>query len=657
MTDETRSGNGNDEQQAENGAPEAAPPADLAGMRVLVVEDEAPVANFLSDYLTSRGCQVLVAGDGEAGLERFHAEAPDMVVCDLLLPKRNGFRLVEDFRQSAPDMPVVVMTGIYRSDGYRKEVAHARAFLAKPLQPADLETLASLLSERRKAPGEAAAPAPSAAARPRARSAEPWIPCAVVPLPRMLQVLWQERKTGLLTLRVGERRTVFVLKEGRLQFVRSNDPEMRLDRTILQLGLVSKDALQRARQSLDETSEPHRLGEILVEQGSLTRDGLVRAVQAQLRRLIARAFEETGGETLFRSEESVPDEPITIDADLRSIIIGGSGAMRDASGGLLGHLPDDSCDLVVAGDPDDPELHLPQSVRSILAAMTGPTKPADFLAMCDLAGIHGRALLLALLCTGLVAPRTTTAEWAGHVPQAAARPRRLDADAFPPGTLLDLERERATGVLAVRWRARSAWLAIADGTLRAAGSDDARARLGERLLASGLIDASQLQEALQAQARTPGRPIGRVLVEQGAVTADQLLRAVRLQTLAIAREALSQPSWDEAAFTPGPVPDHGPPDLDLSTKELALDALRLLPENALAQAAGRLASERPTLDATLLAEGDLPLTEAELEAARALTSDSLSELRRLSEQADTAALRMLVASLLVSPQAQPVAPM
>src|SRR5207244_1610291 len=119
-----------------------------------------------------------------------------------------------------------------------------------------------------------------------ALSREPWLPTSLVPLPRMLHLLWRERRTGLLTHRVGERRTLFALDEGRLRFVRTNDPVLGLDRVLRQLGVVREDELRTAQRELDGATTRMRLGEVLVRQGALTRGQLDCAIQVQLRKMI-----------------------------------------------------------------------------------------------------------------------------------------------------------------------------------------------------------------------------------------------------------------------------------------------------------------------------------------------------------------------------------
>jgi two-component system, OmpR family, response regulator len=78
--------------------------------RVLIVEDDEDIALGIGRTLKTIGCQVEVAGDGDAGLAMAVSGAFDMVVVDLLLPKMNGFLLCSRLRDVGIWIPVLVLT-------------------------------------------------------------------------------------------------------------------------------------------------------------------------------------------------------------------------------------------------------------------------------------------------------------------------------------------------------------------------------------------------------------------------------------------------------------------------------------------------------------------------------------------------------------------
>ncbi|HEV8420347.1 MAG TPA: response regulator transcription factor [Actinomycetota bacterium] len=76
---------------------------------VLVVEDEAALADSIGYHLAREGYEVLTAMDGEAALERFRAEHPSIVVLDLMLPKLSGLDVCRAIRAES-QIPIVILT-------------------------------------------------------------------------------------------------------------------------------------------------------------------------------------------------------------------------------------------------------------------------------------------------------------------------------------------------------------------------------------------------------------------------------------------------------------------------------------------------------------------------------------------------------------------
>ncbi|MBF4160986.1 response regulator transcription factor [Nocardioides acrostichi] len=102
-------------------------------MRILVVEDEPVLAEHLRRGLLAQGFDVLVAHDGQAGLDAARAGGIDLVLLDLMLPSVSGFRVCEKLRREGVTTPVLVLSA---KDG---DLDHADAldagaddFLAKP---------------------------------------------------------------------------------------------------------------------------------------------------------------------------------------------------------------------------------------------------------------------------------------------------------------------------------------------------------------------------------------------------------------------------------------------------------------------------------------------------------------------------------------------
>jgi DNA-binding response OmpR family regulator len=83
-------------------------------MRVLIVEDDVSLGNFLQKGLKLEGHEVEWVGDGDAGLRQANANRPDLIVLDLSLPKKDGTEVLAEMRGRFDGTAVLVLTG--RSD-------------------------------------------------------------------------------------------------------------------------------------------------------------------------------------------------------------------------------------------------------------------------------------------------------------------------------------------------------------------------------------------------------------------------------------------------------------------------------------------------------------------------------------------------------------
>ena len=81
-----------------------------AALRVLLVEDEEPLRMALADALRAEGFEVLEAADGERGLELALAEGPDVVLLDLMLPRRDGFSVLRAIREDRLTSAVIILS-------------------------------------------------------------------------------------------------------------------------------------------------------------------------------------------------------------------------------------------------------------------------------------------------------------------------------------------------------------------------------------------------------------------------------------------------------------------------------------------------------------------------------------------------------------------
>jgi DNA-binding response OmpR family regulator len=107
--------------------------------RVLVVEDSKPLQKALQRLFETDSLDVAVAPDGVAGLAAFQEKHPSAVVLDLKLPGRSGKELCRDFKASAPEVPIIVLSANSEiEDKVLLLELGADDYVTKPFSPKEL---------------------------------------------------------------------------------------------------------------------------------------------------------------------------------------------------------------------------------------------------------------------------------------------------------------------------------------------------------------------------------------------------------------------------------------------------------------------------------------------------------------------------------------
>jgi two-component system alkaline phosphatase synthesis response regulator PhoP len=109
------------------------------GERLMVVEDEAHLAEVIADNLELEGWAVEVIGDGSLALERILAEPPDLVLLDVMLPGMDGFEICARVRAAGCRVPILFLTArSARDDRVRGLEAGGDDYLGKPFDLMEL---------------------------------------------------------------------------------------------------------------------------------------------------------------------------------------------------------------------------------------------------------------------------------------------------------------------------------------------------------------------------------------------------------------------------------------------------------------------------------------------------------------------------------------
>ncbi len=119
--------------------------------KILVVDDEEPIAEILEYNLRKAGYETEAAYDGEQALQLFHKSEPDLVLLDIMLPGRNGIDVCEQIRKHS-SVPVLMLTAKDAEDDVVEGLnAGADDYITKPFSPR--EVLARIRAQLRRFKG------------------------------------------------------------------------------------------------------------------------------------------------------------------------------------------------------------------------------------------------------------------------------------------------------------------------------------------------------------------------------------------------------------------------------------------------------------------------------------------------------------------------
>ena len=124
----------------------------MNGSRILIVEDEPAMLRGLQDIFAAKGCEVLAAAEGEAGLNLALTAQPDLILLDIMLPRVNGYEICRTVRARGLDMPIIMLT----AKGQEEDVVlglnlGADDYVTKPFKIRELVARVNAFLRRRKA--------------------------------------------------------------------------------------------------------------------------------------------------------------------------------------------------------------------------------------------------------------------------------------------------------------------------------------------------------------------------------------------------------------------------------------------------------------------------------------------------------------------------
>ena len=109
--------------------------------RILVIDDEEPTRSVLRAILEPAGYDVVDASDGEEGIARYRQEPADLVITDILMPKKQGLETIQELRRDFPDVKIIAISASGLDDylSLARDQGALRTF-AKPFDRGELMT-------------------------------------------------------------------------------------------------------------------------------------------------------------------------------------------------------------------------------------------------------------------------------------------------------------------------------------------------------------------------------------------------------------------------------------------------------------------------------------------------------------------------------------
>jgi two-component system, OmpR family, response regulator VicR len=101
--------------------------------KIIIIEDDRALQSALVEILTQEGFETTSAFDGEEGMQKIESEKPDLILLDLILPKKDGFEVLSEIKKSpSKNIPVLILTNLEEIDNVQKALdLGAKAFMVK----------------------------------------------------------------------------------------------------------------------------------------------------------------------------------------------------------------------------------------------------------------------------------------------------------------------------------------------------------------------------------------------------------------------------------------------------------------------------------------------------------------------------------------------
>jgi CheY-like chemotaxis protein/DnaJ-domain-containing protein 1 len=338
--------------------------------KILIAEDDRSLASSIGRALEGDGYACHFATDGVDAIRKARSFEPDLIILDLLLPKKDGRSVLRELRDKSQTVPVLAISGVFRGHSAAEELRElgANEFLDKPF------TVRMLLEKTLELVGSAEEPE-GQDAKIRLTEQTP------------AEILWRLMSSGFsgaVQFQRDKLHKAIVLEDGRLRLIRSNSARESLGRRLLAAGRIDRAALDESLRRCRDNGK--RQGEVFVDLGLMTAEEVDAELEAQATEKLLSVFSWEYGEAWEQEGVTSLSHASPVDHWApRALILFGAKRMTTAQvARYLNPLGDAPLSRVEIG-LDAEELRAPGVTEFFKALGSGATLP-------DHLNQHGRAI-------------------------------------------------------------------------------------------------------------------------------------------------------------------------------------------------------------------------------------------------------------------------
>lgn len=385
---------------------------------ILCADDDRHYCQLLSRAFEQEGYAVEIAFDGEEALEKIRTLRPQLVTLDVMLPKRDGFQVLESLRASDDDLkdvPVLLVSGCSFTADYQ-ERATGLAATAVYQKPVPLDALLGAVADHLNS-GSTVSRVVAGRGSEALNGRLGDLP--VAPLMHQLHGL---RATGVLQVQHGKKRKQVQLRDGSPIAVRSNLVQETLGHLLLASGKITEDVLHDSLRRVKRGEGMH--GQILKAMHMLDEADLATALRLQADEKLLDMFGWSKGRFSFHRDARLKSaNALALNRSAANLIWQGV-QQRVPLAIVDGFLADHARRAPVQGESafyNYQDVELGEEATRFIAQVDGSKRLADYTPLAEPA----RRSLYGLIVLGMLELRELRASRPGSRPKAAVRRRPI----------------------------------------------------------------------------------------------------------------------------------------------------------------------------------------------------------------------------------------